>query len=492
MANTVPKYSSFDNANFTGREKVLLDFEYVDANNIGEVIEKALNIHNKNRVQIQYLWDYYKGHQPVYSRIKEIREEINNKVCENRAFEIVSWKDGYFLDEPIQYVATGVEDNLDALNTLNAWMRDVDKETVDAELVNWLDICGIAYRITNSSKNDRLPEEAPFYTYSLDPRDTFVVYSSRIVGNPPLMCCKYTVTEDNVAIYSCYTPTMYYELTGDGSVANAGLKIVKSEANMLNALPIVEYIANTARLGVFEPVLSLLDAINEVDSDRVDAVDQFVQSIMLFHNVDVDEETLRMVKELGALAYADINDNRKGEVKYITAELNQTQTQTLIDHMYKAVLQIVGMPSQGDGNTSDSSNNGAVTMKNGWQAAETRAKAMGKLFKKSEKQFLKLVMKIAEDMQPLDLTISKIDVYFPRRNYENIATKANVLSTLIDKIPPHSAYVASNLFVDTEAEYKEYERWKAEQDKNTAETETVTETETADASTEENPDVQSQ
>lgn len=484
MANNVPKYSSFENGSFTGRTKILLDFDYVNSENIRDVLEKALQIHNLNRVKIDYLWNYYKGKQPVYERIKEIREEINNKVCENRAFEIVSWKDGYFLEEPIQYVATGVDDNLDALNTLNDWMRDADKETADLELVNWLHICGVAYRITNSTKKEREPKEAPFYTYSLDPRDTFVVYSSRIVGNPPIMCCKYTVTEDGEAIYSCYTPTMYYELTGNGEIANAELNITKSEPNMLKALPIVEYIANPARLGVFETVLSLLDAINEVDSDRCDAVDQFVQSIMLFHNVDVDEETLKMVKELGALAYADINDNRKGEVKYITAELNQSQTQTLIDHMYQAVLQIVGMPSQGDGNSSDSSNNGAVTMKNGWQSAETRAKAMGRLFKKSEKQFLKLVMTIADDMEPLDLSLSQIDVYFPRRNYDNIATKANVLSTLIDKIPPHSAYVASNLFVDTEAEYKEYERWAAEQ-KNT-------EAETVDVNPEESPDIQTQ
>ena len=484
MANNVPKYSSFENGSFTGRKKILLDFDYVDSENIRDVLEKALQIHNLNRIRIEYLWNYYKGNQPVYNRIKEIREEINNKVCENRAFEIVSWKDGYFLEEPIQYVATGVDDNLDALNTLNDWMRDADKETADLELVNWLHICGVAYRITNSTKKEREPKEAPFYTYSLDPRDTFVVYSSRIVGNPPIMCCKYTVTEDGEAIYSCYTPTMYYELTGNGEIANAELNITKSEPNMLKALPIVEYIANTARLGVFETVLSLLDAINEVDSDRVDAVDQFVQSIMLFHNVDVDDETLRKVKELGALAYADINDNRKGEVKYITAELNQTQTQTLIDHMYQAVLQIVGMPSQGDGNSSDSSNNGAVTMKNGWQSAETRAKAMGRLFKKSEKQFLKLVLTIAGDMEPLDLSLSQIDVYFPRRNYDNISTKANVLSTLIDKIPPHSAYVASNLFVDTEAEYKEYERWDAERKK--------TEAETADVNPEDSKDIQTQ
>lgn len=58
MANNVPKYSSFENGSFTGRTKILLDFDYVNNENIRDVLEKALQIHNLNRVKIDYLWNY--------------------------------------------------------------------------------------------------------------------------------------------------------------------------------------------------------------------------------------------------------------------------------------------------------------------------------------------------------------------------------------------------------------------------------------------------
>ena len=444
---------------FTGRRKILLDYETVDVSNIFEVLQKAINIHEKNRDEIDYLYKYYKGDQPILYKHKLYREEINHKVLSNHANEIVSFKDGYFIGEPVQYVSVGEVTDLDPLNTLNDWMRDCDKASVDQEIVNWFHICGTAYRITNSRKDPgREHKEAPFYTYCLDPRDTFVVYSSHVIGEPAIMCVKYRALEDGTFVYSCYTPREYFEIVGNFPKAS----IVKRETNYLFDLPIVEYPLNNARLGSFEICLTLLDALNALDSDRTDAVSQFVESIMLFHNVDVDDDVLRKVKELGALAYADVDPNRKGDVKYITAELNQTQTQTLANHLYDTILTICGMPNRNMNATSTSDTGASVVLRNGWSDAEARAKDTELMFRKSEKQFLRLVLKISNEIDPLGLSLTDIAVRFTRRSYENIATKANVLSALMGKIPPLTAYTASGMFVDPQAEYEEYRRWKAE------------------------------
>ena len=454
-----------DYSSFTGRKKILLDYETVTRDNINQILEEALPIHEGNRSKINYLWKYYKGDQPVLTRIKTYREEINNKVLENRANEIVSFKDGYLLGEPIQYVAVGKSENLDGLNRLNDWMRSCDKAVVDHDLVNWMHICGTAYRIVNPSKNAfRDEDEAPFYTFCLDPRDTFVVYSSSIIGEPPILAVKYRATKDNDFIYSCYTSDTYYEVRGRKPL----YKIVREEFNPLRDLPIIEYPLNSARLGSFELCLSLLDAINEVASSRVDGVDQIISSIMLFHNVDIDDDVVRKVKELGALAYADRNEQMKGEVKYITPELNQTQTQTLVSHMYETVLTICGMPNRNMNATSTSDTGASVVLRNGWSDAEARAKDEELMFKRSERKFLQNVLRISNEVNDsLGLKQSDIAIRFTRRNYENIATKANVLSTLLDKVPPRTAYIASGMFVDPEAEYEEYENWKATQSKET-------------------------
>ena len=69
-------------------------------------------------------------------------------------------------------------------------------------------------------------------------------------------------------------------------------------------IPIIEYPANiVARLGAFEIVLPLLDAINTVESNRLDGVEQFVQALMLFHNVDINTEDFRQLRDEGAIKY---------------------------------------------------------------------------------------------------------------------------------------------------------------------------------------------
>ena len=83
----------------------LLPALFID--NVVSILRKALPVHWKNRSEIEYLWHYYKGRQPVLNREKQVRPEICNKIVENRANEIVSFKSGYLMGEPLQYVSRG-------------------------------------------------------------------------------------------------------------------------------------------------------------------------------------------------------------------------------------------------------------------------------------------------------------------------------------------------------------------------------------------------
>ena len=91
-----------------GRKMITTDADFVDNNNIVEELEKAMNKHMFNREEIEYLWNYYKGKQPILARTKEVRPEICNKIVENRANEIVSFKVGYLCGEPTQYIGRNV------------------------------------------------------------------------------------------------------------------------------------------------------------------------------------------------------------------------------------------------------------------------------------------------------------------------------------------------------------------------------------------------
>ena len=157
-----------------GRKIIKTSAVSINRKNVVNELQKAMNEHSLNRSEIQYLWDYYRGKQPVIYRRKDVRPEICNRIVENRANEIVSFKVGYLCGEPIQYVSrNGDEKTAKSINLLNEMMFAEDKASQDQEIVEWQMICGTAYRLVLPDKQNE-EDEAPFEMYTLDPRNTFV------------------------------------------------------------------------------------------------------------------------------------------------------------------------------------------------------------------------------------------------------------------------------------------------------------------------------
>lgn len=445
-----------------GRRMILTDETEVNIGNVVQILRKALPYHWKNRSEISYLWSYYKGRQPILNRVKEVRPEITNKIVENRANEIVSFKSGYLMGEPLQYVSRGNAENIaDAINQLNEFVFAEEKPAKDKELADWFHICGTSFRMVLPDEIAGEDDESPFEIYTLDPRNTFVVYNNGL-GNKPILGVKYVVDENGVVHYSCYSDHEYFEIVES--------KVVSYDTHILGEIPIIEYPLNMARIGAFELVIPLLDAINLTDSNRLDGVEQFIQALMLFHNVDISSEDFDELRERGAIKFKDIDPQLKAEINYLVSNLNQGETQTLVDHMYQTVLTICGMPNR-NGGSSTSDTGSAVIMRDGWSAAEARAKDSELMFKKSERIFLKVVLNICRTLVDMDLKVCNVEIRFTRRNYENILQKAQVLDLMLknNKIHPRLAFEHCGLFVDSDlaytlsAEYAEEQEQKAQE-----------------------------
>ena len=449
---------------YSGRRKIFTDVSAITRENVVEVLRKTLAVHWQNKAEIEYLYRYYKGEQSILSRVKEVRPEICNKVVENRANEIVSFKVGYLMGEPVQYVSRVDDESVaDKISMLNSYVASEDKAAKDKELADWAHICGTAYRMVLPDGEANVEkDETPFEIFTLDPRYCYVVYHNTL-GEAPVMAVKFVETESDGIIYSIYTKDRYFEIKDES-------EIIRDEEQILG-IPIVEYPLNNARLGAFEIVLPLLDAMNNVDSNRLDGVEQFIQALMLFHNVDISLKDYHELRAEGAIKFKDIDPQFKAEIEYLTAELNQTQTQTLIDHLYDTVLTICGMPNR-NGGSSTSDTGSAVIMRDGWSAAEARAKDTELMFKKSEKEFLKLTLRICDDLSELDLKLSSIEIRFTRRNYENITEKANVLVSMLNnpKIAPQLAFIHCGLFSDPQIAWAMSKAYMEEQEKKDAET----------------------
>ena len=433
-----------------GRRKITTDVTELTCGNIISELEDAFSTHLLNRGEIEYLWNYYRGKQPILKRKKKVRPEICNRIVENRANEIVSFKVGYLCGEPIQYVGRNSDESVSqAIAELNEMMFSENKATQDKEVVEWQMICGTAYRLILPDEKGS-EDDAPFEMNTLDPRDTFVVYSTD-VGSKPVFAVKYRTDRENRRIASVYTKNRYWKIIDN--------RIAEYKHHALGMIPIFEYPANNARQGAFEIVLPLLDAINMVASNRMDGIEQFIQAFIKFINCDITAEDFKELKDLGAIKVKS-SDGQQADVDIVTNELNQMQTQTLVDYLYQTVLTVCGMPNR-NGGSSTSDTGSAVVLRDGWSAAETRAKDSELMFKKAEQEPLKLILRIIRDTRGLSdalysLRLRDIDTRFTRRNYDNIQSKSQVLVSMLqqNKIHPRLAFTSCGLFCDAENAYQ--------------------------------------
>lgn len=436
-----------------GRRTIYTDQEQITEDNVVEVLLRAAKEHAQNQNEIQYLWDYYKGKTPILSKTKEVRTSINHKINVNRAYEIVTFKRGYGFGEPIQYVRRGSDESLtDDIEALNAFMFAENKHTEDSALAEWMYVAGLGMRMALPGDG----EDEPFKIYTLDPRYSFVVKYNGL-GEKVLMGVKFILRESKWPVYSVYTKDWYYEI-------ESGI-VTKSYPHALGEVPIFEYPANAAKTGAFEVVLSLLDAISEVESNRLDDLVQTVNSFLALLGGTIDDETASKLDEYKMLCLPEGVD-----AKYLSVPMQHSDTQVLADNLYETVLTICGIPNR-NGGSSTSDTGSAVYLRDGFGAAETQMQIVENEFKRSEKRFLKLILRIMRDMVGTKLTAKDVEIKFSRRNYDNIQTKSQVLVSMLNnpKIHPELAYIHSGLFLDPESAYLQSKAWWEEAERKALE-----------------------
>lgn len=448
-----------------GRRVIYTDQLNITAGNVLDILRDALPIHQRNQGEIQKLWDIYRGKTDILQKTKEVRENINHKICENRAFEIVNFYTGYVFGEPIQYIHRGECKDDAGISALNSYMDIAGKEACDNEIAEWMYICGVGYRLV-------LAAEEPFDLYSLDPRNTFLIRYSGVSHEPVMGVTGVTARSGNM-IYTCYTRDKVFIIEqqnggvlscddGNGKTyyPDAGYS-VETKSNGIGEIPIIEYTLCKARMGVFEPVIPLLDALNELQSNRMDDVVATVNAFMVLLGCSIDEKTYQQLEEMKMMSLPNGTD-----AKYLVCNLDQSGIQTQKDDLYQSILTICGMPNR-NGGTSTSDTGSAVVLRDGWQSAEARAKSTETLFKRSERAFLRVALSILENIPDSGVKLRPEDIVikFTRRNYDNLQTKAQVLTGMLANthIHPETAFVSCGMFVDPIGEYKRGQQYYEQQ-----------------------------
>lgn len=422
---------------FFGRRQIFSSTEDITRDNIVPLLNEMLAVHCLNMLEEEYLYYYRRGIQPILNRKKDIRPEINNKVVENHAAEIVAFKNGYFLTQPAFYISRK-EDSAtsEKVNRLNEYLYMSGKQQADNTITDWFHTVGLGNVYVRPDKDPK----TPFKAFALDPRTSFVVYS-RAPGNEPIMGVNIVVVgkgESGMAeaVFDVYTKKRKFTIAGgvtgqivtDVPIVATAISVIREEPNRIGLVPIIEYQYESSRMGAFEAVMPLLDGINAIQSNRLDGIEQFIQSLMIFYNCQLGEDeegnqiTPSYIRQAGAIFLKSIGQE-KADLKILSEQLDQTQTQVLVDNLYEKILSICGMPSTTKGGSSTSDTGAAVLYRDGWYQADTFARNTTDLFKVSNRYFDKVVLKILNQKTDLDLNLEDFELQFVRNETANILVK---------------------------------------------------------------------
>lgn len=442
---------------FLGRKILYSSVDESELNvlTIAQVLKEILPIHLENMKEMDYLYGYYKGNQKILNKFKKVRSDINNRVLENNAFHIVEFKKGYVFGDPIQYVQRG-DVAKEEINILNKYMLENDKASKDKDLAEDWYITGTAYRMIFPSEDS----DKPFDIYNASPKQTFVVYNSGYEHKP--LFAGYIAPKrdfgknEDYFVITIYTKSEVYNFVTSGDFTQQKEVNIESvgsvSKNWIGDIPIIEYPLNKSRLGIIELVMSVLDSLNTISSNDIDDIEQFVQSLLVFVNAEVDIKGLKELTELGAVNITS-QDNQAGkaDIKLLSNKLSHSETKVLYDRLYNNMLTIAGVPRMSD-KVSSGDTGQARLVGEGWTMSDERAKQDELSFKLSEKQLIKLALSICKrkaSSMIKSLMPSDIEIKFTRNKSDNLLVKTQGLLNLMSaQVAPQVAFQTVGLFSD--------------------------------------------
>lgn len=423
-----------------GRGNIYTSEQFVTRDNLIDILTAAESAHQTNVSDINFLVSYEKGKQPL-PREKKVRPEIDITDVDNIANQITEFKLGYDWGYPISIVQRGAnkDGNSDAIALLNDFYELAGSRGKQQELARWVEITGIGY--TYVDINEEYEEgESPFTLDVLDPRFTFVVRSLYYPDNRIIMAVTFgDVDEKGTKVYTCFTKDRRFTVKGS--------KIENEWLNTLGIIPIVEWIRAYDRMGCFERQIPEMDALNLLNSDFLNDVDQNTQAI--WHTVDVEFATEEIENEDGTTSYRtkrpengqwlqtfSTPNGKTPKIVPLTIDYNYNGVLSNIVNKRMTILSKCDVPQRND--TSGGSSGIAMSDASGWSAAEASAMKKENIQDRCKCQELKIAFRAMmknvrfKDNEELKaLTLADVKPYIKRQKSYEMTVKTNAFATMV-------------------------------------------------------------
>ena len=286
------------------------------------------------------LQDAYETDFPIFHENPKPEWKPDNRIAVNFAKYIVDTMNGYFIGNPIKIIVDGGEETIEKYIEFLDQYNDQDDN--NAELSKICSIYGKGYEMYY---ND---EEGNVGIIYLDPTEAFMIYDDSVLKRERYFVRLYR-DEDNVLHGSVSDQEKVRWFTIKG-------KIVWNEQEQLhyfNGVPATEYRENKECQGIFEPVMSIINAFNKAISEKANDVDYFADAYLKIIGTLLDEDELKHVRSDRVINFD--GDGESVIVDFLQKPNGDTTQENLLDRLQNLIFLIAMVANISDKNFGTSS-----------------------------------------------------------------------------------------------------------------------------------------
>lgn len=313
----------------------------------------------KNRYEP--LYDAYTSDHEILHDPAKPKYKPDNRVVVNFPKYIVDTMNGFFIGNPIKIIA---EDEVVA-NYVEYLDRYNDQDDNNAELAK---ICSIYGKGNEMYYTD---EESELCITYLDPKEAFMIYDESIIERPLFFVRRYVDREGfEYGSISDETSVRNFKVTG-------GLRWLDEwTPHYFPGVPATEYVENGERQGIFEPVMSMVNAYNKAISEKANDVDYFADAYLKVLGTTVDKDDVQFIRD-NRIVNFEGDGSDKIIAEFMEKPNSDTTQENLLERLERLIFQISMVANISDENFGTAS---GIAMK-------YKLQSMSNLEKTKERKF---------------------------------------------------------------------------------------------------------
>lgn len=304
--------------------------EELTANKITQILQQ---FQTKELPQLQKYNDYYLGNQAIMRKVVEDTTKPCNRIVTNYCYNIVQNYLGYLVGIDVSYVS---DKDFSAIQEV---LNYNDVRNADAELLRNALIYGKAYEV------NYVDEDGKERFKILDSRECVPIYSNTL--NQDLLYVIRFYLVDNidftqgwfVEVYDSEKVTKYKSDMGYSSIS-----FIEEEPHFYKQVPITVFTLNTECESIFDKIMSLQDAYNNLLSSEVDDFEAFCDAYLVFSNCYIEPEDAQKMKEKRTL----IIEGENAAVNFLNKSISDTQIENMLKNIDEKIHKTANSPNFND------------------------------------------------------------------------------------------------------------------------------------------------